>query len=573
MAGPVHYEIYIRKAPADSWSLLQATENRKQAVETAEDLLADKRAAAVRVTKETLDPQTMEFQSITVLTLGAPEVKRKPIVRHDDQPSNCVTPQDLYAPHAREVIGRVLEDWLKRRQVTPFELLHRPDLAEVLEASGVELQHAVQKVAVPQSQATGQAVHDLIRHYQKLVQATTERIIEAGRKTLFANLNAGDASVADLACKLEGHADRAFLMGGALCGALKDVTGGRARLERMMDLVDAAPAEGAPRAMVLVAVEQILCELFAAPPRRAEILGPSLDLGGAMAAIVRMVAPNEMEALIRMEPRLAAQVPPVDGPAQRLAKRLAAGEFRLLAAAMAREVIRELKSSRRLRPGDPAGEIDILRTLAMALTATTGRLLSLEEVQDAFVQRSKSLVTADFVGAYASGCSGAVDEAMALVRLCENVTGVANKRAAARWLSACVGALRFETELRGGSPNLAAQRLAALAAVQKGVRAAALAETDEEEISGRIGGVAGMVEADAKLVAQVAKSSLPPVRRLSVLLKLASGETAPFGPVADRAKAEAVRIFKTPDARAALSAEPEALTPLRPLMKAAGLAA
>ena len=573
MAGPVHYEIYIRKAPADSWSLLQATENRKQAVETAEDLLADKRAAAVRVTKETLDPQTMEFQSITVLTLGAPEVKRKPIVRHDDQPSNCVTPQDLYAPHAREVIGRVLEDWLKRRQVTPFELLHRPDLAEVLEASGVELQHAVQKVAVPQSQATGKAVHDLIRHYQKLVQATTERIIEAGRKTLFANLNAGDASVADLACKLEGHADRAFLMGGALCGALKDVTGGRARLERMMDLVDAAPAEGAPRAMVLVAVEQILCELFAAPPRRAEILGPSLDLGGAMAAIVRMVAPNEMEALIRMEPRLAAQVPPVDGPAQRLAKRLAAGEFRLLAAAMAREVIRELKSSRRLRPGDPAGEIDILRTLAMALTATTGRLLSLEEVQDAFVQRSKSLVTADFVGAYASGCNGAVDEAMALVRLCENVTGVANKRAAARWLSACVGALRFETELRGGSPNLAAQRLAALAAVQKGVRAAALAETDEEEISGRIGGVAGMVEADAKLVAQVAKSSLPPVRRLSVLLKLASGETAPFGPVADRAKAEAVRIFKTPDARAALSAEPEALTPLRPLMKAAGLAA
>jgi len=573
MAGPVHYEIYIRRAPADSWSLLQATENRKQAVETAEDLLADKRAAAVRVTKETLDPQTMEFQSITVLTLGAPEVKRKPIVRHDDQPSNCMTPQDLYAPHAREVIGRVLEEWLKRRQVTPFELLHRPDLAEVLEASGVELQHAVQKVAVPQSQATGQAVHDLIRHYQKLVQATTERIIEAGRKTLFADLNARDVSVADLAAKLEGHADRGFLMGGAVCGALKDITGGRARLERMMDLVDAAPAEGAPRAMVLVAVEQILCELFAAPQRRAEILGPSLDLGGAMAAIVRMVAPNEMEALIRMEPRLAAQVPPVDGPAQRLAKRLAAGEFRLLAAAMAREVIRELKSSRRLRPGDPAGEIDILRTLAMALTATTGRLLSLEEVQDAFVQRSKSLVTADFVGAYASGCSGAVDEAMALVRLCENVTGVANKRAAARWLSACVGALRFETELRGGPPNLAAQRLAALAAVQKGVRAAALGETDEEEISGRIGGVAGMVEADAKLVAQVAKSSLPPVRRLSVLLKLASGETAPFGPVADRAKAEAIRIFKTPDARAALSAEPEALAPLRPLMKAAGLAA
>ena len=573
MAGPVHYEIHIRKAPADSWSLLQATENRKQAVETAEDLLADKRAVAVRVTKETLDPETMEFQSVTVLTLGAPEVKHKRIVRQDDQPSNCMTPQDLYAPHAREVIGRVLEDWLKRRQATPFELLHRPDLTEVLEASGVELQHAVQKVAVPENQATGLPVHDLIRHYQKLVQATTERIIDAGRKNLFADLNAPGASVADLAMKLEGHADRGFLMGGAVCGALKDVTGGRARLERMMDLVDAAPAEGAPRAMVLVAVEQILCELFAAPPRRAEILGPSLDLGGNLAAIVRMVAPNEMEALIRMEPRLATHVPPVDGPAERLGRRLAAGEFRLLAAAMAREVIRELKGSRRLRPGDAPGEIDILRTLAMALTATTGRLLSLEEVQDAFVQRSKTLVTADFVGTYAASCKSAVDEAAALVRLCENVTGAANKRAAGRWLSACVGALRFETEQRGGPPNLAAQRLAGLAVLQKGVRAAALGEKDEAEISGRIGAVAGMVEADARLVAQVAKSPLPPVRRLSVLLKLASGETAPFGPVAERARAEAIRIFKTPDARAALSAEPEALAPLRPLMKAAGLAA
>lgn len=573
MAGPVHYEIYIRKTPADSWSLLQATENRKQAVETAEDLLADKRAAAVRVTKETLDPETMEFQSVTVLTLGAPEVKRKPVARRDDRPSNCMTPQDLYAPHAREVIGRVLAEWLARRQVTPFELLHRPDLVELLEASGVELQHTIQKVAVPESQACGQPVHDLIRHYQKLAQAAAERIIGAGRKGLFADLNAPDASVADLARSLEGHADRGFLMGGALCGALKDVAGGRARLERMMDLVDAAPAEGAPRAMVLVAVEQILCELFAAPPRRAEILGPSLDLGGALAAIVRMAAPNEMEALIAMEPRLAAQAPPVDGPARRLARRLAAGEFRLLAAAMAREVIRELKSSRRLRPGDPAGEIDILRTLAMALTATTGRLLSLEEVQDAFVQRSRGLVTADFVGAYAAGCDGAVEEAMALVRLCENVTGAANKRAAARWLSACVGALRFETELRGGPPNLAAQRLAALAAVQKGVRAAALGEKDEAEIGGRIGVVAGMVEADARLIAQIVRSPLPPVRRLAALLRLASGETAPFGPATERARAEVIRIFKAPEARAALTADPGALAPLRPLMKAAGLAA
>ena len=39
MAGPVHYEIYVRKTPPSSWSLSMATEDRKLAVETAEDLL------------------------------------------------------------------------------------------------------------------------------------------------------------------------------------------------------------------------------------------------------------------------------------------------------------------------------------------------------------------------------------------------------------------------------------------------------------------------------------------------------------------------------------------------------
>ncbi|HAC01045.1 MAG TPA: hypothetical protein DCF67_05960, partial [Brevundimonas sp.] len=77
MAGPVHYEIYIRRtAPAD-WSLHQAVEDRRQAVDAAEGLLRDREAVAVRVTKETLDPETMEFASVVILTRGAPELSRK----------------------------------------------------------------------------------------------------------------------------------------------------------------------------------------------------------------------------------------------------------------------------------------------------------------------------------------------------------------------------------------------------------------------------------------------------------------------------------------------------------------
>src|SRR5690606_14872920 len=139
--------------------------------------------------------------------------------------------------------------------------------------------------------------------------------------------------------------------------------------------------------------------------------------------------------------------------------------------ALSRMVGRELALPRRLRPNDATGEIEILRTLAMSLTAAAGRLLTLEEVQTAFAGRSRSLVIADFVAAYIKDCETALCEAEHLVRLCENVTGPANKRAAARWLAACLTSMRFETEMR--APGMTpAQKLATLARLQRAVRAA-----------------------------------------------------------------------------------------------------
>lgn len=549
-----------------------ATEDRAQAVQTAEDMLSDNRAAAVRVTKETLDPDTMEFNSVTVLTRGAPELQRKRVVPEDQAGPRCSAPQDFYAPHAREMIGRVLEDWLGRNGVTAFELLHRPDLAERLEASGVELQHAIQKVAVPESQDVGQPVHDLMRHYQKLSDQALERIVAAGRRNLFPNLE--DCSIADIAHRMAGQPDRAFIMGGVVCGALTGLRGGRPRLDRLMDLAERAPLDGAPHAMVMVPIEQLLCEMLGARTSLADVLGPSLDQGASLAAVVRMVAPREINALIAQDPRLALQVPAVDGPAARLGARLEAGEFPLLSAALARMVLRELMSPRRLRPNDAAGEIDILRTLAMTLTVTAGRLLTLDEVQTAFNERSKAIVTADFVAAYVKPCTTVLCEAEALTRLCENVTGIGNKRSAARWLSACVGSLRFESEMRAQSgTQTAAQKLGVLAGLQRAVRACGLTERDDEEINAAIGTVGGAVEAEARIVMMLARSPAPLLQKLSVLLRLAAGETAPLGPAADRAKAEAVKLFRAPESRAALSAAPETLAPLKGLMQAAGLAA
>ena len=142
-SGRVHFEVYVRKTPGSGWTLEVATESRAAAIAAAQDMMKDGRAAGVKVTKETLDEETREFQTVTIFKDGLAEPAKKKIAPVEAEPL-CVTPQDLYTIHARERIGRLLESWLERNHATPFELLHRPDLVEQLETSGTDLQHAIQ---------------------------------------------------------------------------------------------------------------------------------------------------------------------------------------------------------------------------------------------------------------------------------------------------------------------------------------------------------------------------------------------------------------------------------------------
>ena len=570
MAGPVHYEIYVRKTPGANWTLLMASEDRRHAITTAEEVMRDKIAASVKVTKETLNPATMEFASVSVLRLGAPDpVRKKPKVEAPAGPT-CRAPADLYTVHARESLGRVLEDWLRRQGATVFELLHSPILAERLDASGVEVQHAIQKVSVPEAQATGQDLHGLIRTYQKLSDQAVERVIRAGRKGDF--IDPATLPITKIAEKLQGDPERAFRMGGSIALALQGLRGSRARLTALLDLCDQAPESGPLRAMILVPIEQILCEMLAARWNLPDLFGPSLDQGATLAAVVRMVAPNEVTAVISHDPRLMLLVPPVDGPAVRLGEKLAAGSFPQVAAALAKMVLSELNSQRRLCPGDAEGEINILRALAMSLTATAGRLLTLEEVQNAFIERSRSLVTADFVGAYVQGCPTVMAEAEKLARLSDNVTGGASKRAAARWLEACVSSLRFEAEMRApGTPPT--QKLAALRRLQRSIETAGLAGKDAENATVTLGNLGAKIAEESRLLQQIAKAPVPLGQRFSILLKLSSGEAAPVGKLGDQARSEIVRLVRTAEGRDALKSDPELVKAIVPIMKAAGVAA
>jgi hypothetical protein len=565
----VHFEVMARRQQGAPWTLQLATEERARAIQTAEEMLADGRCVAVKVTKETLNEDTREFRSVTILNKGAPETAKPKKPREDAEPL-CVSPQDLYTLHAREVIGRLLEGWLARQKATPFELLHRPDLIEKLDASGMDLQHAVQKVAVPEAQARGIGVHEVMRSFHKLAQGAIDRVLKDAKTGVLPRVDA--ATFASVAEKLVGHSERHYLLGAGVAIYIGVATSWPEKVNRLLDLADAAPQSPAARGLAFHVLEEPLSEMLGGRGGLIDLLGPGLDLGGALAAMTRLAASEMVESLVNIDPAVGQMMPPISGAAARLANWLDGPHFTKVRTAIARRVLEELIGPKRLRPGDPEGEIALLRALAMALTAAAGRVMTLEEVQEAFITRSRMLVRSAFVEDLLGTDRSAMDEVEALLYLSENIAGLANKRQACRWISANVSALRFETDL-AASAESPATKLAALARLQRKVAGAGFVPEDSGPVMAQIGTLSVKVEADAQLINALARAEGQVLHRLTFLLRMASGQAAPLGPVADRAKAEAMKLMRTPQTREALTQSPDNLERIRALMQTAGLAA
>jgi hypothetical protein len=126
--------------------------------------------------------------------------------------------------------------------------------------------------------------------------------------------------------------------------------------------------------------------------------------------------------------------------------------------------------------------------------------------------------------------------------------------------------------MTNGDENAVA-RLAQLAALHRSVGRCGLVPADFEPIQEKLGDIGGEVENRAKLTAHLARANVPLMQRLMLLLKLAAGESAPLGPAANRARTEAIKLFRQDDTRAALAAAPEAMAQVRVLIQQAGMAA
>jgi hypothetical protein len=474
MARHIHFELFVRRGSARSWSLVDAIEKRDEALEAAKAQMASGFATAVRVVKETFDDDSNEFRSVVIFEEGN---TRKIRLSRDDEdapsPLPCITPEDLYSVHARHTMSRLFADTLARWKLTITELIHRPDMLEKLEATGTLFQHAVQKVAIAHT-SSGTPVAQIIRAVNDLADRAIQRVYREQRAKRIPECDSA-AELAGLADRRAGQADAAFVLGLAFAAYLAPATTWSAKLDRLLELVAAPPATEGGRAVLLPLADAIVGETLNGSAALQELIGPMPDLGSALVVMSdlylgRDPGGEQASSLSRLSAAFKAN--------NLLDARMALG----------RRVLAEVRTHKRLAPSVD-DEMRHLRTITQRLVLGPPQLVPHEDIVAAITVRSRRLVQSDTIGELIKESRSPMEKAERLLLLEENVVGAENKRRVWDHLKPILTSAAFETALL--DPRLVPlERLSIAAKLQTRILRSSLADAARGEGAATVDAVA-----------------------------------------------------------------------------------
>jgi hypothetical protein len=477
----IHFELFVRRHARAPWVLTLASEDRAAVIEAAEAARAASPAAAVRVCKETCDASSGEFRPLVLLERGTrprrkawrqPRLAATPAAAESERPA-CARPEDLYAPHARAVIGQVLAGWLARNAVTPFELLHRADLAERLEACEAELSAAIYNAAAGEGAARGGKVEPMRATLTALVRQAVDRLVRA---------KAGAEESPSLA------------LGMAIAVRLKDAEGWRAKVETLLALIASADRSGPAAELARRRLQQPLAEALGGDGDLEDILGVA-GLGEQMLTLVQIAAPPAACAAARRDEAMRRALPPLTGFPARLAAELQASALLTRTRrAVAARALRILASETRLWPNAPEAELEGVLA-AFALLRASERLVDPADVDAAETARWRVLASPDFVEQRLLVSKGALEDADILLDFVNAARGQAAIADLGRRLAGVLGGETFMAETRFG-PDTARLRRAVLVTLRRRVAASALAAEAKAEADFLISRIANLIDAD-----------------------------------------------------------------------------
>jgi hypothetical protein len=523
----VHFEIFRQNQATGTWSLVEALESRDQALERARRMLQDGRATAVRVVKETFDPETGGYISLNLFEDGRVNTKKRNTkIDELEALPVCDAPEHLYGDSARAVIARTLGEWLAANKLTTIELLHSAAALQKLDSHGQTLQHALQKIAVARAFGSDKPVTKFIRELNELCSAGIRRVYKDDKNGLFEGGEAGKLRA--LVETLSGTTDALYRLNGVLTKYLKAATSWDAKLALLLGLMKELPEDDEPQALLVGAIDALVSEMVAMPAALGDLLGTHPDLGHTLLNLVDLFLGNESSERTPAANMLAGYF-----------KRDMLSEARAMVAS---RLLSELRGMKRLCPASWDKEILMLRRLANALVQACGKYLAHEDVIEAFTDRSRRFVTHEPLFQYLQDARSPDEKVARLLTVEENIIGAENKRELATFILPHIALHAFEEQL--GNSVLA--KLKRVGELQARVLRSGFQDVQKNQLATALDGVAKSAEERAKLLASIETRFSGPAERAQALLKLAGAGALPQGDVLTKARKMLMAALASP---------------------------
>lgn len=518
------------RAGDPGWVLQEAFAERGEALNAAKYALLQKTFSGAKVVKETCNLATGEYQPLTVFEEGGPKIVKR---RRQDVRLPCVMPSDLYAPEARAVISRVLEEALKREGLTTMELLHRADALERLSARGTVLQHAVQKWAVTQASAENLPVAEIIKQLNDLVSRGMARVFTEDRAGRCPKGVEGDLGRAWEAARAAPEPN--YVINCVIARTLSKVSGCSKKLPLLLSLMERLPGDERGQAACLASIDDFAAEMVSGRASLADFLGAQPDLGASLTLMVDLFLGN-------------ADNPDIAGRKglKQLAGFFASDGLPYSRKAIVSRVLQELNGIKRLCPDDIHREVTLTRQLAKRMVLCQGPMVSLEDIVSAFENRSLRLTAPEMAEDYMAGALTPDARIEALLDLEDNIIGGASKARLVNYILPILTGPKMERMFLDADEPLL-RRLGCLAALQGRVLASGFPETEKRQVVEAFDALSSRVEEEGQLFQSISRRAVSGAEKALTMLRLLDAKVLTEGTCATRASRHILRLMRDPE--------------------------
>jgi hypothetical protein len=269
------------------WVIESIMEHEAAAIGLARSLLVDEKNEQVKVVQHRSMPSGFTTTKIIFEQVRPPKPKKEiglSATIKDAKP--CATLEEFFGLDSRNVIGRLLRDFLDSLVITPTELLHNYGYMKKLDNMGNLVNSGVHHIA--KGQADGgkgtvkertEAIHKLIRETMSLARDTM-----AERKRRLLLEPGGFAQLCRRAeARFEPHEQRYMILT-TLCHYLAGSRSYGQKLELLDGLVT-PDVEGEPLAML----DGVIADLLGSGQMIQEILGNQANLAAALGTLLDLL--------------------------------------------------------------------------------------------------------------------------------------------------------------------------------------------------------------------------------------------------------------------------------------------